>query len=389
METAKYHISLDVQESHSGVLLNMKQYDTCRRIYITLVSGGRPYEIASDCHGVFTAKKPDGTAIFNDCQVVGNTLVYDVTRQTTASTGELACEVRLYGGDQTLLTCAAFGILVSPGVVSDEDDIASMPEATALQTILDRVEKVEDFMDESILSDKAWSAKKLIDTLCPAFSTSGEVVTCYPVAGYPLAVSAEGSVTHLGKNRIPQPYIRGTTTIHGMTFTVNDDGSVTMDTNANATTGLATFAFLGKGTGANAQQLSAMGLQPGDTVTISFGGSLPEGVEVHSYLYNEAGAAFTHYAISSGERAKTITLPASASRIYTYIRVPVGVSVEGVTLHPMVEKGKTATAYAPYRCETVEPGTVTAWAGENTFLAESGDVTVSGRKDIISILEGI
>lgn len=41
-------------------------------------------------------------------------------------------------------------------------------------------------LDDTKVGDGGWSAKKLIDTLCPAFTATGKEVSCYPVEGYPL-----------------------------------------------------------------------------------------------------------------------------------------------------------------------------------------------------------
>ena len=140
MEKSNYHITLDLQESHGGQMLTLHQNDPCRRIYIPLTDGGRPYRLGSGCRGVFTAKKSDGAAIFNDCEIEGDTLIYDITEQTTASCGELSCQLRLYGETGELLSTAAFSAMVYPPAVSDDDVVASTPEATALQSLLDRVE---------------------------------------------------------------------------------------------------------------------------------------------------------------------------------------------------------------------------------------------------------
>lgn len=41
--------------------------------------------------------------------------------------------------------------------------------------------------DSAVNVTEAWSSKKIIDTLCPPFSVSGNPVTCHPVEGYPLS----------------------------------------------------------------------------------------------------------------------------------------------------------------------------------------------------------
>lgn len=41
--------------------------------------------------------------------------------------------------------------------------------------------------DSAINTTEAWSSKKIVDTLCPPFSVSGNPVVCHPVEGYPLS----------------------------------------------------------------------------------------------------------------------------------------------------------------------------------------------------------
>ena len=41
--------------------------------------------------------------------------------------------------------------------------------------------------DSAVNTTEAWSSKKIVDTLCPPFSVSGNPVTCHPVEGYPLS----------------------------------------------------------------------------------------------------------------------------------------------------------------------------------------------------------
>ena len=41
--------------------------------------------------------------------------------------------------------------------------------------------------DNAVNATEAWSSKKIVDTLCPPFSLSGNPVTCHPVEGYPLS----------------------------------------------------------------------------------------------------------------------------------------------------------------------------------------------------------
>ena len=163
MNRSNYYISLDIRDSYGACLLDMKQADTHRRLHITLTDGGSPYLLTPGCYPVFTAKRPDGSGIFNACAVEDNTVIYDITLQDTAAVGLLRCELRLYDGalelDQNgipeirdeniqLLTCAAFGIRVHPTVYDDSDIPASGDELTALtKTLADARSTIQAVLD--------------------------------------------------------------------------------------------------------------------------------------------------------------------------------------------------------------------------------------------------
>lgn len=149
MNQSVYKISLDLRDCHASAVLNMKRFDTGRTLEITLTDDGRPYVITPDCEAVFTGKKPDGTVIYNLCRVAQNKVIYEITDQTTATAGKVRCEIRIYNTDGLfaregfsgveegkLITSAAFDILVQEQVCSDDDVVASAPEATALQKLL-------------------------------------------------------------------------------------------------------------------------------------------------------------------------------------------------------------------------------------------------------------
>lgn len=88
--------------------------------------------------------------------------------------------------------------------------------------------------DGTISRDTPWSSRKIIDTLCPPIADSGNPVTCYPVAGYPLGVVAKWEPTQAGSG---EPYPAGggpqlldisrcTATVgkpYGLTITIDGD----------------------------------------------------------------------------------------------------------------------------------------------------------------------
>lgn len=54
-------------------------------------------------------------------------------------------------------------------------------------------------IDDSVVSaENPWSSRRIIEMLCPPIAETGNPVTCYPVAGYPLGVVASWAPTQAG-----------------------------------------------------------------------------------------------------------------------------------------------------------------------------------------------
>lgn len=129
-------ISLDIHSTSSKDTVNAKRGDTARRIVISLVDGGIPYIISKDCYAVFTAKKPDGNVVYNDCTIENNTIIYKFTEQTVAVEGRVNSEIKLYGADDKLITSPKFTIAVFGTVYDEGDEIESSDEFNALTRLV-------------------------------------------------------------------------------------------------------------------------------------------------------------------------------------------------------------------------------------------------------------
>lgn len=90
-------------------------------------------------------------------------------------------------------------------------------------------------IDDSVVSaENPWSSRHIVETLCPPIAETGNPVTCYPVAGYPLGVVASFAPTQAGEG---EPYPAGggpqmldisrcTATVgkpYGLTITIDGD----------------------------------------------------------------------------------------------------------------------------------------------------------------------
>ena len=136
MTNSIYKIALDIHDHGSSVSLKAKRGDTGRILHISLMDGRKPYSITGECYAVFTAKKADGNILFNHCDIIGNTICYAFTPQTTSAVGKAECEIKLYGAEDKLLTTAQFSLIVEDTVYNEGDEVESEKEVSALTALI-------------------------------------------------------------------------------------------------------------------------------------------------------------------------------------------------------------------------------------------------------------
>ncbi|MBR4971693.1 MAG: BppU family phage baseplate upper protein, partial [Oscillospiraceae bacterium] len=142
MRYTEQKITLDIHETMSSVSLSVKKGDTARRLLIHLADDGYPYHISEDCYAVFTAKKPDGKVVFNNCRIEDCVIIYEFTDQTVAAAGLMDCEIILYGSSGQQLTSACFGIIVDDTIYDTETEVESTDEYNALADLIGKNQKL-------------------------------------------------------------------------------------------------------------------------------------------------------------------------------------------------------------------------------------------------------
>lgn len=193
-------------------------------------------------------------------------------------------------------------------------------------------------IDDAVVSgDKPWSSKHIIDMLCPPLEESGNPVVCYPVAGYPLGVKAkwepvqEGSGTPYpaggGKNMFNPAWMPEKEVNHGVTWTTATDGTVTANGTADGTTYYNSSIFS----------------LPAGTYTISAMSHFRV-----SILNNDTDDTIT--AQNVGQPC-TFTVENDIQNAHLFFAT--SGTLDNVSAKPQIEKGATATAYAPY--ENIRP----------------------------------
>lgn len=219
--------------------------------------------------------------------------------------------------------------------------------------------------DDTAVDGKPWTSKHIVDMLCPPLKVSGNPVQCYPVAGYPLGITAsweptqEGTgdpspenirpikgrdsvaVTRCGANILDPADFENSKTVNGITFNNLNNGSVEI-----------------KGTASRVCFYNVVKSFP-SVITINKDGSYVSG----DYIISVTG-------LTDG-----VIIVRTSDKAVMYIRVSAG-SIVDTTVSIQIEIGSVATEYTPYTGdtttltlpETIYGGSVDAVSGEGESL---------------------
>lgn len=194
-------------------------------------------------------------------------------------------------------------------------------------------------IDDTTVGPDAWSSKHIIDTLCPPLEETGNPAQFCPVAGYPLGVKVkwepvqDGSGTPYpaggGKNLFNPAWMPEKTLNGGLTWTITSDGTVTANGTENGTSYY------------NSDYFSL----PAGTYTIS---AMPH---FRISILNRDADDVTTIAQQVIGRSCTFTVENDIQNASLFFAA--SGTLDNVSAKPQIEKGTTATAYAPY--ENIRP----------------------------------
>lgn len=232
------------------------------------------------------------------------------------------------------------------------------------------------------LATVAENQQKVFDagkkSACPDFNYSGAAVVCCPLEGSLLTVETEDGATKVyrqGRNLIPYPYKDTTKTVNGVTFTVNDDRTITVNGTATA----------------NAQFVLYNG---------SLGVPFPENMGA-SIIGTPAGGSSSTYHMENAwcgvyDNGNGVYLASTvSSSIKTYwcshlqIVIKSGYTADNLVFKPCLRVGRGGE-YEPYVArETFAPGeAIPVLPGVNTIYADNkGIVTVTGIADPVETID--
>ncbi len=171
----------------------------------------------------------------------------------------------------------------------------------------------------------------------PAGTTLNNVTVRQPVL-YKVPAPKTLNAKLGSKNLIPYPYAGKTSTSNGITFTVNDDGSVTASGTATAQ---AAFYLYN-----NSNVPNNFPVKANQNYTAS---GLPSGSSATTYFIRLTTLIDTHTNdFYTGQMTHKLNISSDDYIKWAFIVIAQGATVNNLVFKPQIELGTTATAYTPY-----------------------------------------
>lgn len=130
---------------------------------------------------------------------------------------------------------------------------------------------------------------------------------------------------------------------YGITYTINNDGEM----NINGTTTTLNYPSI---YGKNSSDISILypllpGLQGGDSIFFkTFGDTLPNGCDIGCKFNKSDGTALPNvFPVDD-----ILTIPSNAEYMFVFLRIQANVTLDNITIRPMISKGTNKLPYEPY-----------------------------------------
>ena len=197
-----------------------------------------------------------------------------------------------------------------------------------------------------------WRFRDTIDKCCPSFTESGAIVTCEPVEGYPLTVTAEEgatAITRCGKNLLNEDWRKYESYTNNLLTLQLPDGNYVF----SAETSAPTFLYL-------------------DCYT-------KDGTRIDRlYIFTDSSTNLT--------QSRAFTVDSTKDEVWK-IRGSTQINLNKIDWI-QIETGSQFTSYEPYQEKAFAVGeTIPALRGVNNIFADVGNITVTGKADPTAIIE--
>lgn len=256
--------------------------------------------------------------------------------------------------------------------------------------------------DDAVNATEAWSSKKIVDTLCPPFSVSGNPVTCHPVEGYPLSAVVTLKPKQAGSGDPSLENVRPISGYDSVTVTQSkDEAQVKQITltlpetiyggTVDAVTGIGSkewFTVILTGN----ETWRAWGGSPNSFFTDITGhknlANNAENVFCSTFLFDLSDNRYTAYHFFSQNPG---AFPDNVRLCFTFDETVTNIDLAKQWIAAQYTAGTPVTIC--YKLATPEPFQATgnqpipALAGENTVYTDGDSVSVSGRSDPLSTIQ--
>lgn len=247
-------------------------------------------------------------------------------------------------------------------------------------------------IDDTTVGTDAWSAKHIIDTLCPPLEETGNPVQCYPVENYPLGVTSSWEPTQAGSGEPSPDNIRPISGRDSVKVERCGENLLNITPFTKLTTQGVTYEYVANGgihisgtalANVTSPMFSVWYLPPGKYYGADSGEGIGTSIVVHRNGRNVWLSAKGTFVILAGDVIK-----------FWCLSVNSGATVDK-TLYPYIVPGTTApTTYAPYTGQTAtltlphtiyggEVDAVTGDGNENTkIITLDGNELKFGKRNI-------
>lgn len=340
-------ITVEVSKPNIFQAIAAKQNDcNSRFLKVTFVNEGEKIFITPAAKVTINAIRNDGKSesFFGTVNADGTATV-PIHSWILELVGDVTCDVSIIEADSKL-TCTSFSLLIEKAT-RNSDDVSQDPQYDVLTELIKSVNVLDDEMiayTESTytkiprtvaLESRTSAVEKRVTNLeqgiLPSpFETDSGVAyqKSVPTNALPYAeVEKIGGMTRKCTNLISFPYADGTRTTNGITFTVNNDGSITVNGTA---TGFVYFLLY---------ETNNFNVTKGVLTGI------PKWPDQNFALRLRDTEAMVDIGRDYGEGLHFET---SAKKVQLSFAIQLGTVINNVTVYPMLNEGSTALPYEPY-----------------------------------------